>query len=309
MKGKGIIKALLTVASIVSFGKVIYDAGKAAIAAKPDIDNIKETNYDHKLHKEDYIYIGKKYYKDVAIDTAVNVGSTITLGIVNHCEIKALTATATAAVGAYTKYRNDLKSLYGSGVDQKVLHKDKIFEAREKSGENLIIEKRNKDKLYSDFDIADIGDQYLFYCSIATDKNGVFNDSPCTSGTWFRASIPEVLEAEIEMRKLMDIYGDATLHDYYAILGVNEHTNEEADYAKCHEWSSGAICEAFDYLFMNFRYEKKVRDDGIPYYEISTVEPLLPVGNSDIYPTIIREGITYTVADGILKPETNISGL
>ena len=70
MKGKGFIKALLTVASIVSFGKVIYDAGKAAVAAKPDVDKRKEANYDHKLHKEDYIDIGKKYYKNPNEDPA-----------------------------------------------------------------------------------------------------------------------------------------------------------------------------------------------------------------------------------------------
>lgn len=97
---------------------------------------------------------------------------------------------------------------------------------------------------YKDADIQIHDDKQLFYDDF--------------SGRYFESTMENVLNAELQINRMLAQDTGVYLNEFYDLLGI-----EEIEYGDYMGWSSFALVEMYWWSWIEFRHEKVVMDDGL----------------------------------------------
>lgn len=239
--GISIRKQAPLAASIVSSGGVIataYFAAKGGAKAKCAIDKAEKAT-GRKVSLVDKVKLTWKYYIPATICGSLTIFAIGTSFWMSK-RVQANMLGAYAALDqTYKKYQNKVKELYGDETHAKILQDINIPAA--------------KDPQLS-------GYCFGTECGTSFDVNEeirTFYDA--YSGQYFKASIGQVMLAELHLNRNFVLMGEVPLTMWYEFLGIDP--PEEAD-KKC--WTIED-----EYFFIDFQHYKTTTDDG---FECCVVE-------------------------------------
>lgn len=144
---------------------------------------------------------------------------------------------------SYKEYKKKVGELYGEEANERV--KEEIA----------------KDK-YEETEIIVSGDKKLFYEEF--------------SGRYFEATTEQVLRAEYEVNRMLEMeYGGLYLNEWFELLGL-----EATDYGNHLGWSTWYLSEVYWHNWIEFTHRKVVLDDGLECTIIEVIqEPIFDFEN------------------------------
>jgi hypothetical protein len=202
----------------------VVTAVKATPTAMALIEEAKEEKGDD-LTKVETVMVAAPAYISTAVLGVSTLVCIFGANALNQRQQAALTSAYALLDNSYKEFKAKVNELYGDDAGANV------------RGEIA------KDR-YEDTDIHVHDGKQLFYDDF--------------SGRYFESTMENVLNAELQINRLLAQDGGVYLNEFYEFLGIP--TIEYGDYMG---WSSVALCEMYWWSWIEFRHEKVVMDDGL----------------------------------------------
>jgi hypothetical protein len=218
-----------------------------AVRATPKAIKLLEEATDEKgkeLTKLEVVAVaGPVYIPSVAIGVST-IACIFGANTLNKRQQAALTSAYALIDQSYKEYRNKLKELYGEETDIQI--RDAI--AKDKRNEDVIAYAPGLNGLVTK------GEMLLFYEEYR--------------GSYFEASMEEVINAEYHLNRNLALRGFVTLNEFYSFLGLDH--IESGDVLG---WGAGEMLEGGLMPWIDFDHRLVKMEDGMECYIIDTMIP------------------------------------
>ncbi len=105
------------------------------------------------------------------------------------------------------------------------------------------------------------------------------------SKRYFHATAAELMDAFYEMNRDFALTGEVPLNNLYAYLPELDFTPEGDKWG----WNYDYMADAWEYYWIDFRYEKRTTDDGREYYYITADQEPIKDFTEDYYETYCKQ--------------------
>lgn len=140
---------------------------------------------------------------------------------------------------SYKEYKKKVGELYGEDANEKVVEEI----AKDKFEETEITVSDGKKLFYEEF-----------------------------SGRYFEATTEQVLRAEYEVNRMLEMeYGGLFLNEWFELLGL-----ERTDYGNHLGWSTWYLSEVYWHNWVEFTHRKVILDDGLECTIIEVIQEPIP---------------------------------
>lgn len=176
---------------------------------------------------------GPSYIPAVLMGTAT-IACIFGANALNARQQAALTSAYIFLNNAFENYKKKAIKLYSEDADKQI--------------QSEIV--REKSRQFTDLRVKSDNDILVFY----EDHYGKF----------FERTMLEVQEAEYELNRKLAMEGEATLNDFFELLGLSEQ-----DIGDALGWSQESICDYFNPPWIDFEHYLTELDDGLECYIIN----------------------------------------
>lgn len=215
-----------TILAIVASAGVVGTAvlsGKASIKASANVQKAKREK--EVVTKIEVVKIAAPSYILTAVCGVTTIACIIGSNTLNRKQIASLIGAYALLKKSYDEYQNKVRELYGD--DDPV--------------RNAIVQDRYTDSAVSDF---------------KDDETLLFYDE--YHEEFFHRKMIEVLDAEYQLNRKFVTDGEASLNDFFRLLGLPE--TEEGDILG---WSLEACCDFFAFTWIDFQHPLIKMEDGM----------------------------------------------
>lgn len=207
------------------------------IINEASIDKTHQTGENTELTKAEVVKVAWKCYIPAVVTGTATIACIFGANVLNRRQQAALTSAYIFLNRTYKDYKAKVTELYGEGADRNV--RSEIV----------------KDKC-KQVDIRDcVGETLLFYEE--------------HYGKFFQRTMLEVQDAEYQLNRKLAKEGEASLNDFFELLGL-----DESEIGDALGWSQETICDFYNPSWIDFEHELVTMDDGMECYIINIlVEP------------------------------------
>lgn len=244
-KVSGVVTVILTVGSCAGFVATTVMVARAS----PKVEKIihdKEKEKGRSLTVKETVEVAAPLYLPAVGVGAATLACIIGTGILGKKEQASLSSSIALVNNTFNKYKNKLIELYGPEADQRIQE------------ELNTVEPTNSEIYYQ---------TYFDMCTQNIDKDGeklTFYDQ--YSDLYFEKSFSDVVLAEYHLNRNFILRGDATLNEWYELLGL-----PEVDGGDDLVWAPIDI----GMEWIDFNHVKRITPSGKEYYAIEMMfEPM-----------------------------------